>query len=167
MAGNKVRRVIIKSLTNSQNEKRRVALDVIGIMRREKRSLTAVSREVGVSPLTVRKYAGTALDSRTRQHRPKKSDRLRRDLRFYDGQGEYEIVTHSSKTASLISNYHHAVSKFVNPPHNDTLLKDFEGKYVVAEGRRHYFLTDRAALRKLERSGVLNFLDIYGPGTNE
>jgi len=90
----------------------------------------------------------------------KESDRLRRELVFYDASGEITLVTHSSKHATELSAYHNAVRAFLIYG-DDAALRKFEGKRIVIGGVQRTFLTDKRVLSRLARAGELNILDIY------
>jgi hypothetical protein len=91
------------------------------------------------------------------------SDRLRRDLNFYDSKGKFTLTTHSSRQASKIAKYHNAVRSYIVYG-DDSALKPFEGKAITVHGKPYAFVTDRRVLNRLGRAGELHFLDIYGEG---
>jgi hypothetical protein len=94
------------------------------------------------------------------KYQVKPSDRLRRELTFYDSKGKTTLVTHSSRQATQIATYHNAVKAYLIFG-DDTALRAFDGKSITVHGIRYPFLTDRRVLSRLARAGELNFLEIY------
>ena len=131
-------------------------------MRREKRSLARAAREAGVPARTVLRHVRTTLRKVNGRWRARPQDRLPRSMRFYSPEGEVPITVLGSKDASKISEYHVAVKQRLETG-DSRLLQRFQGEAVLdAEGRRHPFITDPAALHRLARAGVFSgFEDIY------
>lgn len=154
-------RLRVSKLRTSQKETYRKALDAIQLMRSgQTKTLTAAAREAGTTSPTVRRYAGSAFAMRGSKYRVKPSDRLRRELAFYNSKGKTTLVTHSSRQATQIATYHNAVKAYLIFG-DDTALRGFDGKSITVHGTRHPFLTDRRVLSRLARAGELNFLEIY------
>lgn len=157
----KSRQIRVSALTTSQEIRYRNSLDAIKLLRDGRaRSLTRAARESSTTAATVRRYAGSALSLRGSKYRVKPSDRLRRELTFYDSKGRTTLVTHSSRQATQIAIYHNAVKAYLVFG-DDSALRAFDGKSITVHGKSYPFLTDRRVLSRLERAGELNFLEIY------
>jgi hypothetical protein len=158
------KRIVYAALNPTQHDLRNEALDVISLMRRNRRlTLAEASRTVGINPRDVHLYAGSALEKTRNRYQTRNFDRLRRDLYLYDRNGKFTVTTHSSKTASTIGRYHHAVRAFVQYG-DDSGLREFEGKSVTVRGTQYEFLTDRRRLGQLARAGELKISEIYATG---
>jgi hypothetical protein len=80
---------------------------------------------------------------------------------LYDTRGSYFVTVPTSMAASRIGEYHNAVRAFLQTG-EATRLRAFAGRFVVdVEGRRHRFLADPAAIRRLARAGEFRFESIY------
>ncbi len=150
------------SMTGYQRERYEAALHTLSLMRRHKKSISEAAREAGTTPETVVRYARPALKRAQGRWVSQPRDRLERRMLMYDPSGSYHVEVRSSTTATRIGDYHNAVRRFVESG-DDSKLRSFAGKYVVdVEGRRHYFLTDPADIRRLARAGqVGGFDNIY------
>jgi hypothetical protein len=157
-------RIRLGDLDRSGDPHYRDSLEVVGLMRRHRYSLRRASRDVGIDPRTVRRYAGGALVQRRGRYAAKLADRLPRTLAFFDASGDQiELTTRSSKTASLVARYHNSLRSYAQ--YGDaTALREFEGKTITVGGKRHNFMTDTRQLSRLIRAGELRVQDIYGSG---
>ncbi len=158
-------RLVLSALNPTQEEQYRDALSVVGRLRGDMRlSLSAVSRDVGIDPRTVRRYAGSALKKRGHKYVARGFDRLPRKLKFFsDEQGYTEVVTRSTKAASRIARYQNALKAYAQYG-DESLLREFEGKCITINSKRYHFLTDRRRLNSLIRAGDLHVEDIYATG---
>lgn len=152
----------IRDMTPRQLEVYERILHAVNLSRRHGLPVDATAHEAGTTLQAVLKYARPALKSAGDKWLARTSDRLERPMRFYDLKRSYKVIVGSSTTATQISGYHRAIDTFKETG-NDSKLRGYAGKYVVdVEGRRHYFLTDPAAIRRLARSGQLGgFGGIY------
>ena len=99
--------------------------------------------------------------SRSKDRRSRSKGRRQRRMRIYDEKGSFYVVVRMPTTASRIARYHNAVRRFVQTG-DASKLRDFRGGWIVdARGRRHPFLTDPSAIRRLARAGELRFESIY------
>jgi hypothetical protein len=152
------------ALSPSQHEIRFGALDVINLMRKDRRVTFAdAARTTGIDPRQVKLYAGSALEKVHNRYQARDFDRLRRDLYLYDWNGKLVVSTHSSKAASAIGRYHYAVRAFVQYG-DETRLHEFDGRSITVGGQQYEFFTDRRRLRQLARAGELNITEIYASG---
>jgi hypothetical protein len=138
--------------------------EAIRFMRREDLPLTRAAKKAGTTPITVRKYAGSALrrDARGR-YVAKPSDQLTREMRFFVPDGMIEIKFRSSRVATRIAEHAAAVDLFLRTGRTDA-LEPFIGKSVRGtDGVVHPFVTDPAVLKRLANAGEIAFERLY-PG---
>ena len=131
-------------------------------LRSEKASLKKASLEAGVSPKTVKRWAGSALEKGSSgRYTPKRSDQLLRILKVPDAKGTREIAVRGSRQATLLAEYWNAVHKFLASGDTSDLRK-FRGKSVKdADGREIPLLSDRAELNRLGNASVISFESLY------
>jgi hypothetical protein len=132
-------------------------------MRGEKASLEKASRESGVSPRTVKRWAGSALQkSSAGKWSPKKDDNLLRVLIVPTEKGKREIGVRGFRQASLLGEYWSAAYKYISTG-DDSGLKKFRGKKIrAANGEQISLITDLAELNRLGRAGnALSFESMY------
>lgn len=136
-------------------------LHAISLMRRLQMPISATAREAGTTVETILRLAVPALRRREGRWVVTPQDPLERRMLFYNRKESYYIVVGSSATATRISDYHNAIRRFLETGDYSHLRK-FAGKYVVdVHGKRHWFLTDRNAIRRLARAGQFGFESIY------
>ena len=156
----KTKRIVLSALGPTSEEKYRDALDVIGLMRRHRRSLASASREIGIAPETVKRYVASALTKRRGRYRTTEFDRLPRTMYLYDTKGRFTVTTRSSKAASRISAYHRALSAYVNYG-DPSRLREFEDETITVGGVNYTFLTDIRTIDGLIRAQEIAVHDIY------
>lgn len=158
------RKIIFLEPTSAPRaEARRRALDAIALKRRRPElSLSAAAKQSGTTLKTVRRYAGTALETRSGRLDVSSRDRIPRNLRFLTAKGQVVIRVTNSRDASRIARYNNAVRKYLMT--GDTAgLQPYSGKSIRAGGATYEFVTDPAALNRLARAGEVHVLDIYAP----
>ena len=134
------------------------ALAAIALMRREGMKLRPAAKATGTSPITVWRYAGSAL----RQQRPggrirdSAHDRIARSVNFITPAGR-QSGTSDSRTASALGEHLNAVKTFVNNRGDSSALKRFENRSFRVSGQVYQFVTDPATLEKLADAGELAF----------
>jgi hypothetical protein len=139
----------------------RRSLDAIGLKRRQPAmSLTKAAKLNNTTLKTIRRYADSALETRSGRIDVKPSDRLKRRMRMLTPHGEIAISTTSSRSASRISRYNNALREFYGTG-NTTPLRSFSGKAIRSGGKRYEFVTDPSVLNSLGRAGSVYFSDIY------
>jgi hypothetical protein len=141
-------------------------IGVVSKMRNEKASLKQASRETGVSPRTVKRWAGSALQkSGSGKWSPKKDDNLLRVLIVPTEKGKREIGVRGFRQASLLGKYWGEVENYLQVG-DSSGLKQFRGKRIrAANGEVIPYLTDLAELRRLGSAGVLSFESLYARST--
>lgn len=148
-------------LPEKQIAKYEDSLEVISIMRKGI-SINNASKQVGISPTTVKKYVGTTLRLKNRRLVAKKSDSLLRKIRIYENGKEEFIQTRGRKNSSLIAQYMGAVGRSIDK-NDSTTLKQFENKTIIdSKGKHHKFETDIKKLIKIsEKRENREFFTIY------
>lgn len=146
------------ALSASEKAARERALEALSLMRAEGLTLAQAARAAGTTPTTVLKYARAALGRDAHgQMIPRPLDHLFRRMRvLVAGDRPQGLDIHSSREASIVSDYWHAVKHFLGT--GDTQRIDrFEGIQVA--GRR--LETDPDAIEFWAHRGELDFEDIY------
>lgn len=138
------------------------AAHVLTAMRTEKLSLHRASRLEGVSPATVRRYAGSALRKTAKgKYQARKTDRMLRVLLLPTPIGLAEIATADSRTATIVAGYWNAVNYFLETGDRSQLAA-YDGVTINdAQGRVVTLLTDPAELERLGSAGILSFQSLY------
>jgi AraC-like DNA-binding protein len=101
-----------ESLSLREQKTRIRALEVLSEARRREGSLSRLSRERGISPRTVRRATG-AFGKREGRWVATRSDRIQRRLKTYEQGRRTEVLVADSRTASLVSEYAHAVQVYL------------------------------------------------------
>lgn len=116
-------------------------------------SLSRASRENGVSPRTIRRYAGAALvqDRPGGRIRATKADRLIRYLVIAGPDGPREIAVRGSKTASEFAKYKGAVNRFLRG--DGDALAEWHGKKIAGIE----LITSGSTLKNLADKGLLPY----------
>ena len=131
-------------------------------MRADDVSLQRASREFGLRPGTVIRWAGSALRKRRDgQYAAKASDRLLRVLVIPTHEGLHEIAVRDSRQASLLAEYWAAVQKYLETGDASTLRKVRRKTITNADGKRLWLIKDLAELERLGSAGVLSFESLY------
>jgi hypothetical protein len=148
-------------MPDGSTEARNRALHALDLMR-DRISLEVAARRAGTSPATVLRHVGTALHRTGEGWIAAATDGFDRRLLFVFPDGSDFVTVRGSDQASLISNYWRALRRLVESG-DDSGLRKFAGRSVVdVSGKRHFFVTDRATLNPLIRSGqVSGFNSIY------
>jgi hypothetical protein len=135
---------------------------VISKLRSKKTSLQQTSREMGISPRSVLRHAGSALQKNKRgRYEAKQSDRLLRMLMVPGPEGPREVALRNSRDATLLGEYWNAVHRYLVSGDASGIVK-FEGKYITdADGKRIDLLTKLSDLDRLGSAGVLSFQSLY------
>ena len=141
-------------------------ISTVAKMRTEKLSLAQASRETGVTPRTVRRWASSALRKRPNgTYAAKPSDNLLRLVRIPTLDGPREIAVRGSKQVRLLAEYSNALHRYLQTG-DATKLKSFEGKFLTdASGVEIPLSVDLIALNRLGSAGVLSFESIYARTT--
>jgi hypothetical protein len=131
-------------------------------MRGEKTSLQKTAHEHGISPRTVKRWAGSALRKRSNgKWVAKRSDSLLRVLTVPTPEGTREVGVHGSRQATQLAEYWNAVHRYLETG-DDSRLEEFRGQFFKdADGVQIMLPTDGALLNRLGSAGVLSFESLY------
>ena len=154
--------------THNQYDTQRRVLDALSEKRRNpKLSVSAAAKRMGTTLKTIRSYAGPALEIRSGRIDVKAVDRIARRLQILTPSGLETVTVRNSRDATRISRHRHAVRHALLTFGTDTqALERFAGKTLKAGGKTYAFATDYPTITRLARAGEVNFLDIYGPGSD-
>jgi hypothetical protein len=138
-------------------------VSVISKMRGEKTSLQKAAKEKNISPRTVKRWAGSALQkSASRKWSATPGDRLLREMRMITTDGERDILVRGSRQATQLSRYSRAVQTYVRTGDASELLAKFHGRFIKdANGLKLPFLTDLDELKRRASAGALSFESLY------
>lgn len=125
-------------------------------------SLTAAAKAEGISPDTVLRYAGAALERDAGgRFRAKPDDRLYRSMQYLGAQG-YEWVEPATRTqARKLSAYHNAVDAYLHRGDEVRLRRFRRMRLRLRDGQSLTFITDLDQLDRLAAAGQLHFTSIY------
>ena len=136
-------------------ETKRRALDAIGLMRAEGRTLTAAAAEAGTTPATVRRLAAPALNRNGRTYAVTKSDRIARSMSVLTADGSRVVTIRSSNKAREVAQHWNAVKRYLGG--DKAALAPFEGKKVAGVT----LATDEPTVMAFGRAGDPVIDDIY------
>ena len=112
-------------------------IGVISKMREDKVSLERASQDRRVSPKTVKRWAGSALQKTDEgKWSPKKDDNLLRVLVVPTEKGKREIGVRGFRQASLLGKYWDEVENYLQAG-DSSGLKKFQGKEIRAANGEH------------------------------
>ena len=144
------------ALTSAEREARDEALEVVSLMRRGL-SFTQAARQVGVTPTTIRRYAGVVLRrTRNGQVVATRADRLLRRMQVLTSEGKQTINLRGSRSASIVAKHWSVIRKYLETG-DERGLQAFTD--VFPGGKR--FATDPVVIDREARRGELDFEDIY------
>ena len=129
-------------------------------MRREGRSLRAAAEQAGVSPRTVVEKARLALRKHHGRYVAIPLDELRRPMRVLTERGLVVLDVRSSRTATRLATYWHAVDAYLRTG-DKRRLASYAGRSFLAQGHRMPFITDPRLLDRLAQAGEVTFEDLY------
>jgi len=135
---------------------------VVSKVRADGVSLKQASKEFGLDPRTVIRWAKPALrKGRNGRYSARPTDTLLRVLAIPSPEGVREIALRDSRQASRLGEYWTAVRKFLATG-DASGLENFRGKRITdASGKRIPLLTDLEELNRLGSAGVLSFESLY------
>ena len=155
-----VLRIDLDNMPPKQIAKYEDCLDVLNKVRQGE-SLTHASKQVGISPQTVKRYVGTALKSKNHRWIAKQSDRLLRKISIYENGKQTWITVRGIRQARIIGQYHSAIGRLAN---DQSALLPFEKiKIKDTKGNFHRLETNPSNIFAiLERQEDVEFYTIYG-----
>jgi len=151
----------LAAMRPSEREAARRALDALTRMRGEGVSLTQAASRSGTTVAAVKRYAGPALEKQPGgRFTAKPFDRLSARLLFLTPTGRVPLDVKDSRSRSKIASHQAAVDRYLRTG-DDRALRRFRGKGVTVAKRFYPFLTDSAALDRLQGAGEVSFEDLY------
>jgi hypothetical protein len=145
-------------------ERWRLGLRAVSLMRNKKLSLREASIESEVDSRFLRRWMSPALRKSARgRYAAKPSDKLLRVLKLPSAEGPslIEVATRDSREAALIGRYWRLVAKFLRTG-DETVFARLRRKTVLdANGKRIRLLFDPEVLHLLGDAGHLDFEGIY------
>jgi hypothetical protein len=135
-----------------QKEARTRALRALSAMR-QGASISKAGRENGVTPRTIKRYAGSALvqDRPGGRIRATKSDRLVRYLQIPGNDGPRDVNVRGSKAASEFANYKAAINRLLRGDRN--AMAPWHGKKIAGIE----LITDTKTLVEQARKEILPY----------
>jgi hypothetical protein len=126
-------------------------------------SLEKASNQLGVTPATVLRLAGSAFTKNRRgKVKVKRVDHLLRVLLIPSTKGLREVVVRSSREASKIGEYWNAVEKYLVKQDASSLQNLKSKSFINDQGKRVRLMTNLDELTRQASAGVLRFESIYG-----
>ncbi len=136
--------------------------DVIAKMRKERLSLRAAAREVGITPKTVLRKAGSVIRRGSNgRYTAKPGDQFLRVMKVATPDGLTQIGVRGSRQASVLGQHAAAVERYLSSGDFAPLAKFANRGVRDDKGNLVPFLTDRALLKKLASAGELSYESIY------
>lgn len=137
------------------------ALKVLGRVR-DGESLTKASKAYGISPDTVRRYAGSAMERDARgRWTAKPTDRLYRRMQFLVSGKRVTVEPANSREAAKIGRYWNAVDHFLATGDDRPLRKFRRMTLQTRQKTKLQFVTDLDTLEQLGLAGETSFEDMY------
>ncbi|MFL5961685.1 MAG: hypothetical protein ACJ757_02155 [Gaiellaceae bacterium] len=102
-----------ESLSAREQDTYARVLDAVRIARADGLSLSAAARRAGTSPATVKRYAGSAFELRSRKFAAREADRLYRRVHVLTTDGRREVGLRGSRAASTVSGHWRAVDAYL------------------------------------------------------
>ena len=138
------------------------SLETLRLMRQNNMTLTKAAKTVQISPSTVKRNVGNALQKKGNRIIAKKDDNLLRKMRIYDNGKEVWIQIRGSKRAAKIAKYHGAVGILLNDGKSHNIQK-FENETITDTKRKtHKFETRKEKLEEIaEKREETEFFSIY------
>ncbi len=140
------------------------SLEVLRILRQGK-SLNQASKQVGISPSTVKRYVGTALKLKNKRIIARKNDSLLRKIRIYENGKEEFVQIRGRKNSAIVAKYLGAVGKRIDK--NDINALDSFEKITIRDfkGKHHKFENDvKKLIQIFEKREEPEFFTIYHRG---
>lgn len=137
------------------------SLKVLGKMR-DNVSLTKASKEVGLDFETIKQHLGRALFKRRKRWQVIKTDKIERQMQFYERGKIKSIVVTNSKDASIIGQYFNDVKKSLDTGNGETLEKYKKLELKDSKGKKHRLETRLDKIYEIEEAKEESeFREIY------
>jgi hypothetical protein len=136
------------------------ALDALTYMRQQK-SLTRAAKLAGTTPRTIKRYLWPLLErAPSGRFIAARSDTQARSMRVPTADGVVVLDVRSSRSASRLARYWHAVDAFLRG-RGIAALREFRGKAIRVGKIAYPLITDPRTLRRLAYAGEVQFEDLY------
>ncbi|MGI0047738.1 MAG: helix-turn-helix transcriptional regulator [Nitrosotalea sp.] len=140
---------------------RKRSLEVLSDKRNSKQSLSKISKNHGISVVTVIRNTN-AFNKVNGRWMPKKYDKISRVMIINEKGQEKSIEIKDSLIASIIGSYHNAVKIFLNTGNIEQLEKFKKKKIKDAKGKTHLLETNPQELINInERIEEPEFYEVY------
>lgn len=141
------------------------SLEVLRLMRKSNITLTKASRKVQISPSTVKRNVGSALQKKNRRIIARKNDNLLRKMRIYEEGKEVWVQVKGNKTAEKINRFQGTIGEFQTQGKSNA-LQDFERETIRdKDGKLHRFETNPDIIKEIiERREEPEFFSVYSGG---
>jgi hypothetical protein len=151
------------ALPRSIQEQWNDVVQVPSQMRATGLSLEKASNQLGVTPATVLRLAGSAFTKNRRgKVKVKRMDHLLRVLLIPSTKGLREVVVRSSREASKVGEYWNAVEKYLVKQDASSLQNLKSKSFINDQGKRVRLMTNLDELTRQASAGVFRFESIYG-----
>jgi hypothetical protein len=135
----------------------------VSLMRSDNLSASAAARATGISPSTLIRRGGSALQKleNGRYAANRYDDLVRVVIVVSESKGPMEVATSDSREASRAGKHSAAVQRYLETG-DDSALRRFQGQHIIdAQGNRVALLTDPDELDRLGSAGELSFESLY------
>jgi len=134
----------------------------VSLMRSDDLSLPQASREVGLSPRTLKRLGVPALrKGKNGRYVAKSRDQLFRPMLVLTPDGPSEVGIRDSRTATLVAEHWNAAHRYLEAG-DPSVRRKFRGKsFVDTSGNKIRLMTDLAELDRQGHAGELSFESIY------
>jgi hypothetical protein len=146
----------LAQLPAAAKERRREAINVLAVMRREGTTLGETAKPVGIEPHVVEYYAREGLTGSGAGARARPADRLYRPMHAISGGQVVPVDVRGSRVASLVGEYWNTVRAYLDTG-DEEALRRFRGMNVGG----FELETDPDVLDEMARRGMFEFDSIY------
>lgn len=155
-----------KQLSPQQRRIREKSLEALSLVRRERLGPREAATRVGVDPETIRRNTNAFRRVHGRW-RVKAFDGIPRAMVVYEKGRTIIVEIASSKTASLIGEYHNRVKQFLDTGKSSFLREIPRKRFKDSKGRTHNLETNPKAVFAIkQREPTPEFFEIYRWGAN-
>ena len=151
------------ALSPRQKNIRRRSLDVLTRTKKSSKSLSQISRELGIPPRTVLNNTN-AFKKTNNKWIPKKFDKVSRSMVIGNNGKLQSVEVSDSRHARTIGQYNSAVKQYLNSGDSTRLAMFAKRKIKDSDGNLHSFETRldivQALYLKIEE---LEFFEVYAP----
>lgn len=148
-------------LTPRQKLFRKRSLEVLSISRKSSKSLSKISRGLGISVRTVINNTN-AFKKTNNKWTPKKFDKVSRSMLISQDGKMQSIHISDSRHARTIGQYHNAVKHYLSTGDSAKLVKFAKRKIKDSNGMLHFFETRLQTVQEInEKIEEIEFFEVY------